>query len=242
MVLALQREGSFERRSAKELAQVDFGQVEAEGWGRGERRHNPLNDSVACTFTHAIIAHRESASRKRTGTRRFSSRGLARKLPTDASTRVEAIKKHIKKRTEEPKMAEHRQENHEHHGHENRDQHQQGQHRNEQRGSDSRSVENPMPSLVHADRVINDVFGGDSNRKISREEIQQAASRAKIVPDVQYYFDHLPQGSYSKQELIDRMNAMIRERGREKEVGLFGVGNAEQEAGQSQRQHRQAGR
>jgi hypothetical protein len=102
----------------------------------------------------------------------------------------------------------------------------------EQTGRESASVEHPMPSLVDADRVIDDAYGGNPNARIPRQRIYEAAVKAKIVPDVMYYFDHLPDKQYTKSELINELNRMVRERGREKEVGLFGVGPGAQEAEQ----------
>jgi len=92
------------------------------------------------------------------------------------------------------------------------------------------STRHPMPSLVNADRVINELYGSNPNQKIPKQRIYEAAVKAPIVPDVMYYFTHLPDRDYTKKELIDELNSMVKARGREKEVGLFGVGEAEREA------------
>ena len=104
---------------------------------------------------------------------------------------------------------------------------------NEKKEANLKSVEHPMPSLVNADRVIDDLYGNNPNQKIPLEKIQDAEAKASVVPDVITYFRRIPDKSYTKQELIDALNAVVRERGREKEVGLFGVGEANREAEES---------
>ncbi len=96
------------------------------------------------------------------------------------------------------------------------------------------SIKHPMPSLVNADRVIDELYGGNPNQKIHKQKIFQAAANASIAPDVMTYFSHLPDREYTKRELIDQLNSEVKARGREKQVGLFGVGEAEKEA---QRRH-----
>lgn len=97
------------------------------------------------------------------------------------------------------------------------------------------SIEHPMPSLVNADRVIDELYGSNPNQKIPLDKIMDAESKASVVPDVITYFRRIPDKSYTKQELIDALNSCIKERHREPEVGLFGVGRAEQEARQQKR-------
>ena len=91
-------------------------------------------------------------------------------------------------------------------------------------------IKHPMPSLVNANRVINELYGSNPNQKIHKQRIYEAAVKAPIAPDVMYYFTHLPDRDYTRKELIDELNRMVKARGREKEVGLFGVGEAEREA------------
>jgi ATPase subunit of ABC transporter with duplicated ATPase domains len=79
-----------------------------------------------------------------------------------------------------------------------------------------------MPSIENADRVIDELCGSNAHQRVPRDKIFKAAEQAKIVPDVMYYFNHLPEKYYSKQELIDELNRMVRERDRVKEVGVFG--------------------
>jgi hypothetical protein len=93
-----------------------------------------------------------------------------------------------------------------------------------------KSIEHPMPSLVNANRVINELYGSNPNQKIPKKTIVDAAAKAPIVPDVMTYFTHLEDKSYTKQELIDSLNAQVKARHREEAVGLFGVGRAEEEA------------
>lgn len=92
------------------------------------------------------------------------------------------------------------------------------------------SVENPMPSLVNADRVIDELYGSNPNQQIPLNKILEAEGKASVAPDVITYFRRIPDKAYSKRELIDALNKVIRERNREGAVGLFGVGRAEQEA------------
>ncbi|HVC34906.1 MAG TPA: hypothetical protein VNL16_15450 [Chloroflexota bacterium] len=98
------------------------------------------------------------------------------------------------------------------------------------------SVEYPMPSLVNADRVIDELYGNNPNRKIPLDQICEAEAKASVAPDVITYFRHIPNTSYTKSELRDALNHLVKERGREKEVGLFGVGRAEHEAQQERHQ------
>lgn len=87
-----------------------------------------------------------------------------------------------------------------------------------------------MPSLVHADRVIDELYGSNPNQQIPKSRIVEAAAKAPIAPDVMTYFTRLADRSYTKKELIDAMNADVRARHREQAVGLFGMGRAEEEA------------
>ncbi|HLH73324.1 MAG TPA: hypothetical protein VKX96_08565, partial [Chloroflexota bacterium] len=66
------------------------------------------------------------------------------------------------------------------------------------------------------------------NQKIPKDKIVEAAAKAPIVPDVMTYFTRLPEGSYTKKELIDSLNQDVKSRHREAAVGLFGVGRAEE--------------
>ncbi|HEY8475240.1 MAG TPA: hypothetical protein VIN09_00070 [Chloroflexota bacterium] len=78
-----------------------------------------------------------------------------------------------------------------------------------------------MPSIEHAERVIDEVFRG--RERVGKQEIFQKAAEASIAPDVMYYFRHLPEKEYTKRELVETINRMIRERGRQEEVGLLKV-------------------
>ncbi len=93
-----------------------------------------------------------------------------------------------------------------------------------------KSAQHPMPSLVHADRVIDELYRENPNQPISKSRIVEAASKAPIVPDVMVYFTHLPDRSYTKQDLIETLNRAVKARHREAAVGLFGVGTRAPEA------------
>ncbi|MGH2457965.1 MAG: hypothetical protein ACRDIY_03765 [Chloroflexota bacterium] len=109
----------------------------------------------------------------------------------------------------------------------------------EEKGTNLGSVEYPMPSLVNADRVIDELYGNNPNQQIPLDKIMEAEAKASVVPDVITYFRRIPEKSYTKPELIDALNKVVRERNREKEVGLFGIGKAakegEREAGQQEK-------
>jgi hypothetical protein len=89
-----------------------------------------------------------------------------------------------------------------------------------------------MPSLVHANRVIDELYRDNPGKKIPKQKIYEAASKASIVPDLMTYFSHLPDREFTRQELIDQLNSEVRARGRADEVGLFGKGKAERQAEQ----------
>lgn len=93
-----------------------------------------------------------------------------------------------------------------------------------------KSTRHPMPSLVHADRVIDELYGSNPNQRIPKSKIVEAAAKAPIVPDVMTYFTRLEDKSYTKKELIDTMNADVMARRRESAVGLFGTSPAQEEA------------
>lgn len=93
-----------------------------------------------------------------------------------------------------------------------------------------KSVEHPMPSMVNADRVIEELYGSNPEQKIPKKTIVDAAAKAPIAPDVMTYFTHLEDRSYSKKDLIDTLNAAVKARHREKAIGLFGMGPAQEEA------------
>lgn len=106
-----------------------------------------------------------------------------------------------------------------------------------------RSVEHPMPSLVNANRVIDELYGDNPNQQIPLEKILDAEGKASVAPDVITYFRHIPKKAYTKSELLNALNSLVKQRGREEEVGLFGVGYAEQEAERElARQRQQASR
>ncbi|MGI5835193.1 MAG: hypothetical protein ACOX87_01715 [Chloroflexota bacterium] len=92
------------------------------------------------------------------------------------------------------------------------------------------SVQRPSPAVVQADRVINELYGDNPNRRISKNRIVDAVSAASIDPEVSSFFSRVPEGSYRRQELIDALNTQVRRRRRVKAMGLFGTGPAEEEA------------
>lgn len=101
-----------------------------------------------------------------------------------------------------------------------------------QTGPELESVQHPMPSLVHADRVIDQLYRANPEQQIPLETICESVAAASVAPDVITFFRHIPNQAYNRRDLITALNNLIRERGREKHVGLFGVGQANQEAEQ----------
>lgn len=74
-----------------------------------------------------------------------------------------------------------------------------------------------QPSLHDAEQVINRLYSG--NNSVSRDTIHEATAKATIDPDLMRFFDHLPQGSYTRDQLVHTINDMIQRAGREKVVG-----------------------
>lgn len=74
-----------------------------------------------------------------------------------------------------------------------------------------------QPSLHDAEQAIDHLYAG--NTSISRDQIHEATAKAKIDPDLMRFFDHLPQGSYSRDQLVHTINDMIKKAGREHVVG-----------------------
>lgn len=102
------------------------------------------------------------------------------------------------------------------------------------------SVRHPMPSLVNANMVIDELYGNNPNQKIPLKTILEAEAKASVAPDVLTYFRHIPDKEYTKQELIEALNALVKARHREHAVGLFGVGYAEELAQRKLQQMRAA--
>ncbi|HLG50406.1 MAG: hypothetical protein IRY83_09200 [Chloroflexi bacterium] len=93
-----------------------------------------------------------------------------------------------------------------------------------------KSTGDPMASMVTADRVINELYGSEPDRKLPKSVIFEAAAKAPIAPDVMTYFTHLEDRAYTRKELLDALNKQVKARHREQAIGLFGVGPAEEEA------------
>lgn len=74
-----------------------------------------------------------------------------------------------------------------------------------------------QPSLHDAEQVINQLYSGHNG--ISRDSIYDAAAKATIDPDLMRFFDHLPQGSYTRDQLVHTINDMIQKAGRANVVG-----------------------
>lgn len=101
------------------------------------------------------------------------------------------------------------------------------------------SAQQPMPA-IQGDRVINELYSDSPNRKISKNRIMEAVSKAAIDPDVSTIIDRIPDESYKKQELIDALNTQVRRRRVVTKIGLFGVGPTEEAQPQQQEKVKQA--
>lgn len=73
--------------------------------------------------------------------------------------------------------------------------------------------------IENAQRLIDQLYAHEQS--LPRDRIVEAASRAEIAPDVMTYFNHLPDGQYTRDQLVNQIDTMIRERGRERAVGLL---------------------
>jgi hypothetical protein len=67
-------------------------------------------------------------------------------------------------------------------------------------------------------KIIDGLYAGPTER-VSRNEIHMHATAADLPPDLMIYFDRLPEGDYEREELIETLNQMIRERGQAAELG-----------------------
>ncbi len=72
------------------------------------------------------------------------------------------------------------------------------------------------------EHMLDDLYGGGSDC-VPADEIFKRAERATLAPDMRYYFNRnrLKDDCYSRQALVNNVNQMIKERGREQEVGLI---------------------
>ncbi len=74
----------------------------------------------------------------------------------------------------------------------------------------------PMRTI---ERMLDDLYR--TRERLSKEEIFKRAEAEPIPPDWMYYFRHLPEGMYTRKELVETINRMIKERGREQALGLI---------------------
>ncbi len=76
--------------------------------------------------------------------------------------------------------------------------------------------------VQRVEHMLDDLYGGGSDC-VPADEIFTRAERATLAPDMMYYFDkdRLTQDCYSRQDLVKTVNGMIKQRGREQEVGLI---------------------
>ncbi len=70
----------------------------------------------------------------------------------------------------------------------------------------------------NAERTLDEIFKG-GQEKLSRDGVMTAMRRATVAPDLMYYFDRLPEGEYTREKLVQTVNRMIQELGRQREIG-----------------------
>ncbi|MEV5409098.1 hypothetical protein AB0K60_09710 [Thermopolyspora sp. NPDC052614] len=75
-------------------------------------------------------------------------------------------------------------------------------------------------AIAEVTRVIDGLYATPSER-VTRNDIHAHAVAADLAPDLMVHFDHLPEGDYERDELIETLNQMIRDRGEEKTLGLI---------------------
>jgi hypothetical protein len=75
-------------------------------------------------------------------------------------------------------------------------------------------------AIAEVTRVIDGLYAAPSER-VPRNDIYAHAVAAELPPDLMSHFDRLPEGEYERDELIETLNQMIRERGEEHSLGLI---------------------
>jgi hypothetical protein len=64
----------------------------------------------------------------------------------------------------------------------------------------------PSERITHSiERVIDDLYR-DSD-EVSRDEIYERVEHGQVAPEVASYFNHLPEGDYTLDELVDEIGA-----------------------------------
>ena len=77
----------------------------------------------------------------------------------------------------------------------------------------------PGPQKNKMEFFIAKIYGGNKNNKLSKQEIMDKVRPFQFAPDVQVFFEGLPGGQYTEQQLIDKLNAIITSRGRAHAIG-----------------------
>lgn len=66
---------------------------------------------------------------------------------------------------------------------------------------------------------IQQLYGGNKDRKLSKQDIVSKASSETFSADVEIFFKALPEKSYDEDNLIENLNAIITQRNRVDAVG-----------------------
>ncbi len=76
--------------------------------------------------------------------------------------------------------------------------------------------------IQRVEHMLDDLYNYGSDC-VPAGEIFKRAERATLAPDMMYYFDkdRLKKDCYSQQDLVQQVNQMIKDRGRQQEVGLI---------------------
>lgn len=77
----------------------------------------------------------------------------------------------------------------------------------------------PGPQKTKIETFIYHLYEGKKGQKLSKNEIMPRVQRFEFAPDVQVFFEQLPEGSYDQDSLIHELNRIIESRGRAPAIG-----------------------
>lgn len=74
-------------------------------------------------------------------------------------------------------------------------------------------------AIKPAEEMLNRLY--HDRDKIPKDVVQHEAEAAEIAPDVMFYFNRLPDEELTRNQVVQDINSMIKERHREQEIGLL---------------------
>ncbi|RJQ55392.1 MAG: hypothetical protein C4521_02415 [Actinobacteria bacterium] len=74
-------------------------------------------------------------------------------------------------------------------------------------------------AIKPAEEMLDKLFR--DKERIPKEVVQHEAEEARIAPDVMFYFNRLPDEELTRNQVVQNVNNMIKERHREQEIGLL---------------------